>query len=298
MLVMGSAPSDEGGTVAKKKTSQRTSSAPRRGAGSRAKSSSRQKTTKKPGTSKKSGVKTAKQTGTERSRERTSVKKSRDTEKTSQPKIDAAPVKPAGEKKDSVPKPADAKKSGRKGITIVDKSASKPVKPKPMPAAWPTGGGILSSGAKRKPLIPSGPKNVVDTGEVGDDRPILKKTPFTKRELARFKEILLQKRAELVGDISNIESEALTASSGGLSHTPQHMAEQGSEAYDQSLSLGLAAADRHILKEIDAALQRIEDGTYGVCEVTGKPIRPERLEEVPWARYSIEAARALERGRR
>lgn len=295
MLVMGAAPSDEGGTVAKKKTSQRTKSAPHRGAGSRTKSSSRKKTAKKATTKKPPGKKTASKTGRKTSRERTSVKKARDTGKTSKPKTDA---KPASAKKEPAPKPSDAKKPARKGITVVEKSAQKPSKPKPTTAAWPTGGGILSSGAKRKPLIPSGPKNVLHPAEAGDDRPILKKSPFNKRQLARFREILLQKRAELIGDISNIETEALTASSGGLSHTPQHMAEQGSDAYDQSLSLGLAAADRHILKEIDAALQRIEDGTYGICEETGKPIRPERLEEVPWARYSIEAARALERGRR
>jgi RNA polymerase-binding transcription factor DksA len=73
------------------------------------------------------------------------------------------------------------------------------------------------------------------------------------------------------------------------------MAEQGSDAAGQSLSLDLAAADRRLIKEIDDALQRIESGTYGVCELTGKPIKIERLEELPWARYSIEAARELER---
>ena len=83
--------------------------------------------------------------------------------------------------------------------------------------------------------------------------------------------------------------------SGSLSHVPQHLAEQGSDTYGQSLSLDLAAADRRLIKEIDDALKRIADGSYGVCELTGKPIRAERLEELPWARYSIEAARELER---
>jgi RNA polymerase-binding transcription factor DksA len=73
------------------------------------------------------------------------------------------------------------------------------------------------------------------------------------------------------------------------------MAEQGSDAYGQSLSLDLAAADRRLIREIDDALARIAAGTYGVCELTGKPIKVERLEELPWARYSIEAARELER---
>jgi DnaK suppressor protein len=73
------------------------------------------------------------------------------------------------------------------------------------------------------------------------------------------------------------------------------MAEQGSDTFEQSLSLDLAQVDRNLLREIDAALKRIDDGTYGICELTGKTIPPERLEELPWARYSIEAARELER---
>ncbi len=107
--------------------------------------------------------------------------------------------------------------------------------------------------------------------------------------------ILLKKRADLVGDVSTMESEALMGHGGDLSHTPQHMAEQGTDTYEQTLSLDLAAADRRLIREIEDALKRIEDGTYGVCELTKQPIRLERLEELPWTRYSIEAARELER---
>jgi len=130
---------------------------------------------------------------------------------------------------------------------------------------------------------------------MGSDSTKPRKSPFDKRQLAKFRAILLRKRAELVGDIATMENEALMGSSGSLSHLPQHMAEQGSDAYGQSLSLDLAAADRRLIKEIDDALARIDQGTYGICELTGKPIKAERLEELPWARYSIEAARELER---
>src|SRR5204863_1055734 len=121
------------------------------------------------------------------------------------------------------------------------------------------------------------------------------KSPFNKKELARFREILVRKRSQLVGDVSHMEDEALRSGSGSLSNLPQHMADQGSDAYDQALSLDIAAADRRLIKEIDDAIPRIDNGTYGVCQLTGKPIRAERLEELPWARYSIEAARELER---
>ena len=124
----------------------------------------------------------------------------------------------------------------------------------------------------------------------------LKKSPFNKRQLEKFKGILRIKRAQLVGDVTNMEAEALMrGESGSLSHLPQHMADAGSDTYDQSLNLNLAAGQRRLLREIDDALYRIEAGTFGICERLGKPIGEERLEYTPWARYSIEGARELER---
>jgi RNA polymerase-binding transcription factor DksA len=190
---------------------------------------------------------------------------------------------------------ADPKKTARKGITIVTpKPVKKPQSKASMIKMPSLGVPLIKPGSVRKPLIASGPnaprpKNLF----AGDGKP--RKSPFDKRDLGKFKAILLRKRAELVGDVSTMETEALKGQSGSLSHLPQHMAEQGSDVYGQSLSLDLAAADRRLIKEIDDALKRIADGTYGVCELTGKPIRAERLEELPWARYSIEAARELER---
>jgi DnaK suppressor protein len=205
----------------------------------------------------------------------------------------APPVK-AAEPVATPAAPAADKKGGPKGITIVTPKPSKPSKPKPkfqMPVSEP----LLRPGTKWKPLIPSGPSAPprTDLQQVVSDEPI--KTKLSKKELERYRAILLQKRAELVGDVRNMEDEALRQSSGSLSHTPQHMAEQGTDVFDQSLSLDLAQVDRNLIREIDAALERIDNGTYGVCELTGKMISPDRLEELPWARYSIEAARERER---
>ena len=197
------------------------------------------------------------------------------------------------------PAAVDSKKLIRKGITIVAPRPMRRTAPKSNARAIIAAhaGRLITPGSPaRKPLIPSGPgapsaSNLIHDRE-GEPPP---KTPFGKKDLARFRAILVQKRAELAGDVSTMENEALKGQSGSLSNLPQHIAEQGSEAYEQSLSLDLAAADRKLIKEIDAALERITNGTYGVCELTGKPIRAERLEELPWARYSIEAARELER---
>ncbi|MDX2146944.1 MAG: TraR/DksA C4-type zinc finger protein [Planctomycetota bacterium] len=190
--------------------------------------------------------------------------------------------------------------SGRKGISIVSNKPAR--KPKKAPPATPIPEfGLDTSGFMRHgPLIPSGAKAARQvplgshTETASGDRPAAQ-TPFNKRELARYRGILLDKKRELVGDVSKMEEQALRAESGSLSNTPQHMAEQGSETYDQSLALEIAAADRRLLKEIDDAIARIDAGSYGVCEVSGKPISPARLEELPWARHSIEAARELER---
>lgn len=188
------------------------------------------------------------------------------------------------------------KKIVRKGITIITpKPVKKPKAPSKGIEIPSFGGQLLRPGLKRKPLIQSGPSAPSRSSLAmhAGDQP--RKSVLDKRQLARFEEILRRKRGELAGDVNTLETEALMSQSGSLSHLPQHMAEQGSDAYGQSLSLDLAAADRRLIKEIDDALERIRGGTYGICELTGKPIRIERLEELPWARYSIEAARELER---
>jgi len=192
----------------------------------------------------------------------------------------------------------DAAKPGRKGITIVTPKPVKKTKPKASTGVVPAlTGSILGMGlGTGRPLIPSGPATGASASADSDLSGARKgKSPFNKKQLDKYRDILIAKRRELLGDINSMEKEALKSQSGSLSHLPQHMAEQGSETYEQSLSLDLAAADRVLLREIDAALQRIEDRTYGLCEHTGKPISKERLAELPWARYSIEAAREMER---
>lgn len=192
----------------------------------------------------------------------------------------------------------DVKKPGPKGITIV---TSKPMKkPKPKKLEMPVVEPLFKPGQKWKPLIASGPKAPLSSGIPGiplteDEFKIDPKAKLPKKELERYREILLRKRAELLGDIVNMEDEALRQNSGSLSNLPQHTAEQGSETFDQTLSLELAQVDRNLIKKIDEALKRIDEGTYGVCERTGQRISAERLAELPWTRYSIEAAREVER---
>ena len=122
------------------------------------------------------------------------------------------------------------------------------------------------------------------------------KTKLGRKELDYYRNLLLIKRAELVGDLTSLEAEALRSSGGNLSHMPIHMADIGSDTYEQDFMLGLAESERGRMREIDDALKRIAEKTYGICQMTGKPIPKARLEAKPWAKYTIEAARQLEQG--
>ncbi len=135
---------------------------------------------------------------------------------------------------------------------------------------------------------------------VDEDRK-LPKTKLTRKQLKEFRELLLAKRRELVGNVGNLTDEALgrnrREAAGDLSAMPIHMADLGSDNWEQEFTLGLIANERKLLREIDAALARIEDRTYGICLATHNPISPERLRAKPWAKYCIEYARAREAGR-
>ena len=114
------------------------------------------------------------------------------------------------------------------------------------------------------------------------------------RELEHYRELLLAKRRELLGDVSSMEDEALRNAGSNLSNLPIHMADMGTDNYEQEFTLGLVEKDRNLLREIHQALAKIQDGTFGICEGTGKPIGKPRLEAEPWTKYSIEHARKLE----
>ena len=123
---------------------------------------------------------------------------------------------------------------------------------------------------------------------------------LTKKGIEQFKQILLQKRREILGNVNEMKDEALKQSrldaSGDLSSMPIHMADLGTDNYEQEFALELMDSEIKLLREIDNALQRIDAGTYGICEGTNKPIAKARLKAKPWARYCVKYARMLEQG--
>ena len=124
------------------------------------------------------------------------------------------------------------------------------------------------------------------------------KSRLKPEDLKAFRELLLQKRREVLAALDSMETEALRSDSRESSGMPIHMADVGSDAYEQDLKLGISASERERIMEIDAALGRIADGTYGVCERSGKAILMARLRAKPWARFTIEVAREQERAGR
>ena len=117
----------------------------------------------------------------------------------------------------------------------------------------------------------------------------------------RYYKLLLDLRTHLTAGITLHSEETLKRSSkedsGDLSSYGQHMAAAGTDTFDRDFALSLVSNEQEALTEIDAAIKRIKDGTYGVCEITAKPIAKERLSAVPFTRYSAEAQKDIERNR-
>jgi len=118
----------------------------------------------------------------------------------------------------------------------------------------------------------------------------------TSAELKKFKAMLLAKQAEILGNVTSMETEALQRERSDLSNMPIHMADLGTDSYEIDNIIGLMDSERKILLEIDDALRRIDNGTYGICEGRGEPIPKERLKAIPWARYCVACATLLEKG--
>ncbi len=75
----------------------------------------------------------------------------------------------------------------------------------------------------------------------------------------------------------------------------EHMADAGTDSYDRDWALSMLSSEQNALYEVDQAINRIENGNYGICEVTGKRIEAERLKAIPWTRFSATAAKELEK---
>jgi len=122
------------------------------------------------------------------------------------------------------------------------------------------------------------------------------KNGLTAAEIAKFRELLLSKRNEILGNVTVMEDETLKKERSELSSMPFHMADAGSDNFEQEFSLDLMDSEKKMLQEINEALRRIDDGVFGVCEGRGESIPKARLNAIPWARYCVACAELKEKG--
>jgi RNA polymerase-binding transcription factor DksA len=125
-------------------------------------------------------------------------------------------------------------------------------------------------------------------------------TVWKDEELVSYRQALQSLRARLRGDLDQMTDEALhwdsAGGTGNLSNVPLHMADLGTDNYDQEFTLGLIENEQGTLELVVEALSRMEDGTYGQCVECDGPIAKLRLEAIPYARHCIDCARKLEGG--
>jgi DnaK suppressor protein len=116
-------------------------------------------------------------------------------------------------------------------------------------------------------------------------------------ELDSYRNVLMGLRSRLRGDLDQMTDEALRRSyesSGNLSNVPLHMADVGTENYDQEFTLGLIENEQTTLEQVQSALNRIDAGTFGRCEECDEYIARPRLQALPYTRHCIGCARKLE----
>jgi RNA polymerase-binding protein DksA len=115
---------------------------------------------------------------------------------------------------------------------------------------------------------------------------------LTAKEGREFKDILLTLRERVSGEYSALSRDNLEANQRDPS-----LSDQGTDTFDREMELNMMGSEQEVIFEIDAALRRIEKGTYGICELTGQPINIERLQALPYVRYTVRAQSELEKGR-
>lgn len=112
-----------------------------------------------------------------------------------------------------------------------------------------------------------------------------------KAEWAKYYRHLVELRDQLLKQMSGLAKESAQEMAG----YSLHMADSGTDNFDRDFALSLLSSDQDAIYEIEEALKRIEKNTYGVCELTGKPIPRARLEAIPWTRFTVQAQAQLER---
>jgi RNA polymerase-binding transcription factor DksA len=136
----------------------------------------------------------------------------------------------------------------------------------------------------------SGPRN--------NNTPRLPDPESLPEHLRPFLDALINIRERLTSRVTTQSKEHFQnarEASGELSGYSLHMADAGTDNWDREFALSMLSCDQDLLKEVDDAIDRIREGTYGVCEVSGEKIAESRLRAIPWTRYTVEAQKEMEK---
>jgi DnaK suppressor protein len=198
----------------------------------------------------------------------------------------ATSAKKKSSKTPAKPKSSAKKKSQPKVARPAKKKAMAKITKKP---AAKTGKTPKANGAKKEFASAKGGQEFLAT----KNHKQKKLDPFVRGQ----KEKLLQLRDAMVDSMAGVAKDNLRSRAEGseASAFGMHQADAGSDAYDRDFALSLLSQEQDALYEIDQALKRIELGTYGVCEMSGKPISHARLEAIPFARFTVECQSQLEK---
>ncbi|MDP2938219.1 MAG: TraR/DksA family transcriptional regulator [Candidatus Omnitrophota bacterium] len=122
---------------------------------------------------------------------------------------------------------------------------------------------------------------------------------FNKKELDYFRKLILKMKEKIIDEIKHISEDTLKKSpkdaAGDISGYTYHMADVASDSYDREFSLGLASNERQSLYELDDAIKKIEEGTFGICEECKSLITKTRLKVVPFARLCVKCQEKKEK---
>jgi len=181
------------------------------------------------------------------------------------------------------------------------KAAKKPApkakasKPAPKAAAKPKAAPKAKLTRRSAEATAAKPDMVGQRPKPGPKKPV-KMTPFLvmqKQRLMALRDSILDSMAGVAKDTLRSRPEGSEASAFGM-----HQADAGSDAYDKDFALSLLSQEQDALYEIEEALKRVENGTYGTCEMSGKPIPHPRLEALPFARFTVQCQTEIEKTRR
>ncbi|RZO86511.1 MAG: TraR/DksA family transcriptional regulator [Kiritimatiellaceae bacterium] len=183
-----------------------------------------------------------------------------------------APAKKAPAKKKALAKKAPAKKKAvAKKAPVKKKAAAKKAPAKKKTAAKKKSSSPISGGTL--------------SGKIGRNK------HFSAKQLKEQLNRLLLLRERVTGEILSINRDSLSQNERDPS-----LSDQGTDTFDREFALNQLSSEQDVLFEIDEAIRRIENGTYGICEMTSEPINIERLEALPYVRHSIKAQSELEKG--